>query len=64
MVKVITYNDIHLSIDPIYLNVAALFIVNTRYTVLTEKSISVMNSKFFGLKCLCAIFCIAMKTFL
>ena len=31
-VKVITYNDIYLPIDPMYYNVAVLFI--TRYTVL------------------------------
>ena len=34
-VKVITYNDIHLPIDPMYHNVAVLFI--TRYTVLDWK---------------------------
>ena len=34
-VKVITYNDIHLPIDPMYHNVAVLFI--TRYTVLYWK---------------------------
>ena len=34
-VKVITYDDIHLPIEPMYLNVAVLFI--TRYTVLYWK---------------------------
>ena len=56
MVKVITYNDIHLSIDPIYLNVAVLIISEYPLHVLTKKSISVMTSKLFGLKYLCAIF--------
>ena len=38
-----------------YLNIAVLFISKARYTVLyTGKSISVINSKHFGLKCLCA----------
>ena len=46
-VKVITYNDIHLPIQPMYLNVAVLFISEYRYTVLY-----------------CAIFLVAMKTFL
>ena len=64
MVKVITYNDIHLSMDPIYLIVAVLFISEYPLHCFTEKSISVMNSKFFGLKCMCAIFWIAIKTFL
>ena len=54
-VKVITYNDIHLPVDPMYHNVAVLY---------TGKSISVINKKLFGLKCLCAIFLVAMKTFL
>ena len=47
-VKVITYNDIHLPIDPMYHNVAVLFI--TRYTVVYGKSISVINKKTFWLE--------------
>ena len=63
-VKVITYNDIHLPIDPMYPNVTVLFINEYPLHFYTGKSISVINKKLFGLKCLCAIFLVAMKTFL
>ena len=53
-VKVITYNDIHLPIDPMYHNVAVLFI--TRYTVLDWKIYFSNNKKLFGLKYLCNFF--------
>ena len=58
-VKVITYNDIHLPIDPMYLNIAVLFI--THYTVLYRKIYFSILIKNF---CLCAIFLVAMKKFL
>ena len=60
--KIITYNDIHLPIDPMYHNVAVLFI--NEYPLHCGKYISVINKKLFDLKCLCAIFLVVMKTFL
>ena len=55
-VKVITYNDIHLSIDHMYLNVDVFFKSECPLHFLYWKSISVFNSKLFSFKCLCAIF--------
>ena len=64
-VKVITCNDIHLSINPLYLNVAVLFISECLATLFyTGKSISVINSKFFWLDMSVCNSWIAMKTFL
>ena len=46
-----------LSIDPMYLSVAVLLISECPATLFyTGKSISVIKSRLFGLKCLCAIF--------
>ena len=54
LVKVITYNDIHLSIDPKYLNVGVLFISECPlHCFILEKSVLVFVTR-FGKSCLYA----------